>query len=179
MVVAVRKAMLQDSAGISHVHVDTWRSTYGGIIPEERLANLSYDRSQKMWERIISEAKGTTFLAEDDLGRVVGFAHCGPARNTKDFGGELYAIYVTREMQEKGIGRALTLSSAQDLRDRGYDSMLVWVLAQNPFKRFYESLGGEQVSTKDEEIGGKTLKELGYGWRNLDSLIARLKTQPK
>jgi hypothetical protein len=27
------------------------------------------------------------------------------------------------------------------------------------------------VRTRDVEIGGTTLKELGYGWKNLDFLI--------
>jgi GNAT superfamily N-acetyltransferase len=175
MAVRVRKAVLQDAVGIAHVHVDTWRSTYGGIVPDERLANMSYERSQRMWEEILSNPKETLFVAEDDPGHVVGFASCGPARDNEDFSGELYAIYVTQSMQGKGVGRALSLSVAQDLTANGCDSMLVWVLAQNPFRRFYESLGAEQVSAKDIVIGGKTLKELGYGWKNLDLLIARLR----
>lgn len=179
MAVRVRRAVAQDAPAIAHVQVDTWRSTYGGIIPAELLANLSYERSQGMWEKILSDPKGTMFVAEDDSGHVVGFADCGPARDNKDFSGELYAIYVTQDMQGKGIGRMLSLSVVQDLRAHGYYSMLVWVLAQNPFKRFYESLGGEQASTKDIVIGGKTLKELGYGWKNLDLLIAKLENYPR
>jgi ribosomal protein S18 acetylase RimI-like enzyme len=175
MAVRVRKAVLQDAAGIAHVHVDTWRNTYWGIVPDEHLANLSYERSQRMWEKILSDPKQILFVAEDDPGHVVGFASCGPARDNVDFSGELYAIYVTQSMQGKGIGEALSLSVAQDLRAHGCDSILAWVLAQNPSRRFYESLGAEQASAKEIVIGGRTLKELGYGWKDLDFLIARLR----
>lgn len=113
------------------------------------------------------------FVAEDAPGNIVGFAECGPARDSKDFDGELYAIYVVQDMQGKGIGKMLSLSVARELKARGCGSMLIWVLAQNPFRRFYESLGGQQVGTKDTIIGGKALKELGYGWKNLDSFIGK------
>jgi ribosomal protein S18 acetylase RimI-like enzyme len=169
-----RRAVVQDAAGIALVHVDTWQSTYRGIVPDERLSNLSYERSQRMWEKTLSDPQGTTIVAEDVPGHVVGFANYGPARDSEDFDGELYAIYVLQSMQGRGVGKMLVLSAAKDLKARSFDSMLVWVLAQNPFKRFYEKLKGEQVSTRDIVIGGKTLKELGYGWRRLDSLIARL-----
>jgi ribosomal protein S18 acetylase RimI-like enzyme len=174
MVPRARRAVVADAAGIALVHVDTWRSTYRGIVPDERLSNLSYERSQRMWEKILSDPKGTMIVAEDVPGHVAGFANCGPARDNSNFDGELYAIYVLQSVQGRGVGKMLVLSAARELRARGFDSMLVWVLAQNPFKRFYERLGGEQVGSKDIVIGGKTLKELGYGWRSLDSLIARL-----
>jgi len=90
------------------------------------------------------------------------------------FNGELYAIYVIQSMQGRGAGRKLALAAARDLKGRGSNSMLVWVLADNPYKRFYERMGGEQVLTRDVDVGGKSLKELGYGWKSLDSLIARL-----
>jgi ribosomal protein S18 acetylase RimI-like enzyme len=177
MAVRVRRAVLQDAIAIAHVHIDTWRSTYHGIVPDEVLSNMSYERGQRIWEAtFLDPSKSTSvFVAEDDQSNVVGFAACGPARgDERVFSGELYAIYVIQRMQGKSVGRRLVLSAAHDLTARGLDSMLVWVLAKNPFNRFYESLGGEQVLTKDIVIGGKALKELRYGWKNLDSLIARL-----
>jgi len=124
-----------------------------------------------MWKRILSDTKGTMFVAEVK-GRIVGFADCGPIRDSEeDYTGELYAIYVNEAMQGKGVGRMLSHDVAKNLKSRGFDSMLVWVLAENPFRRFYESLGGQQVRTRDITIGGKTLTEWGYGWKTLAPLI--------
>lgn len=177
MTISVRKAILQDAGAIAHVQVDTWRSTYRGIMTDEFLSSMSFEQRQRNWEAgfLNPESVTAVFVAEDDQNHVVGFAACGPVRdNQKAFSGELYAIYVIQSLQGRGVGRRLTLSVAQDLRNRGFDSMLVWVLAENPFRRFYEGLGGEKVLTRDIVLGGKTLKELGYGWKSLDSLIARL-----
>jgi GNAT superfamily N-acetyltransferase len=173
MVVKVRRASISDAPAIARVHADTWRTTYKGLMTDEFLPNLSYDRRQRMWEESLNDPKRTTtvLVADDEEGRVIGFAACGAARDEKEYDGELFAIYVTQDWQGRGVGRELLRSAAQDLKARGFGSMLVWVLADNPFRRFYESLGGERVRTRNAEIGGQGLRELGYGWRSLDSLI--------
>jgi len=49
--------------------------------------------------------------------------------------------------------------------------MLVWVLAENPACSFYAALGGQQVYEKTETIGGASLVEVAYGWRDLRALV--------
>ena len=44
----IRPATLEDAPAIARVHVDTWRTTYAGIVPDEHLAKLSYERSQAL-----------------------------------------------------------------------------------------------------------------------------------
>lgn len=51
--------------------------------------------------------------------------------------------------------------------------MLVWVLAENPFRRFYEALGGQYVRTEQFELGGAMLDEVAYGWRDIRTLLKR------
>jgi hypothetical protein len=50
----LRAATTEDIPAIARVHVDTWRSTYSGIIPEEYLANLSYKQRENSWNQILS-----------------------------------------------------------------------------------------------------------------------------
>jgi ribosomal protein S18 acetylase RimI-like enzyme len=179
MVVRIRRALFQDAPGIARVHVDTWRGTYRGIVPDSYLDSLDYGRSQKNWEDGITDPSHRTalFVAEDDKNGIVGFAACGKVRDNKwGYSGELYAIYLNQRIQRMGSGKRLVLSVARDLEARGLESMLVWVLAENPYKRFYESIGGTYVGTSEIGLGGMKLKELGYGWRDLDSLISRLAT---
>jgi len=178
--VNVRRAQPQDAAVIARVQVDTWRSTYRGIVPDKHLDDMSCERSQRNWEKLVSDPdrRSTVFVAEDDRGSVVGFAACGAARDdARDYESELYAIYVNQNMQRKGLGKRLVLSVAQDLKARGFDSMLIWVLADNQYRRFYESIGGTQVRARYVAIGGKRLPELGYGWRGMDALVARLTSE--
>ena len=63
----IRKANIEDAMGIAKVHVDSWRTTYKGIVPEVFLENLSYDEREQNWKQ------GTTvnnvYIAEDENGQ--------------------------------------------------------------------------------------------------------------
>ena len=64
---------------------------------------------------------------------VVAVGSCGQARRTGlPHAGEIFTLYVAPEFQELGIGRALLRRLFDALIDRGLDSALTWVLAQNP-----------------------------------------------
>jgi hypothetical protein len=51
------------------------------------------------------------------------------------------------------------------------NSMLVWVLRDNPSRGFYEALGGEYVREQAITIGGANLIELAYGWPDTMALL--------
>jgi hypothetical protein len=55
----------------------------------------------------------------------------------------------------------------EKLLQTGIDNMLVWVLAKNPARKFYEALGGQFLRTKQVMIGGATLEEVAYGWTDI------------
>lgn len=168
----IRSARVDDAQAIARVQVDTWRTTYAGIVPDEYLANLDYARSATRWAQTLAapERKSRLFVAEEE-GAVVGFACGGPLREPlPGYDGELYAIYVLKAHQDRGIGRTLVAAVAGDLLSRGYGSLVIWVLQDNPSRGFYEALGGQVIAEKGIEIGGATLIEAGYGWPDLASL---------
>jgi hypothetical protein len=39
----IRRAELNDVVGIAKVHVDSWKTTYKDIVPDEFLIKLSYE----------------------------------------------------------------------------------------------------------------------------------------
>lgn len=77
----VREAKISDATGIALVHVESWRTTYKSILPKEFLMNLSYKRREQFWETSIPE--GNVFVAENDEGKIVGFASGGIERGGK------------------------------------------------------------------------------------------------
>ena len=52
------------------------------------------------------------------------------------------------------------------------DTMLVWTLADNPYRRFYERRGGKLIAEKDIEIGVQKLVEVAFGWEDVASLTS-------
>jgi GNAT superfamily N-acetyltransferase len=170
----IRQAALEDAAGIARVHVDTWRTTYRGIVPEEYLANMSYEESEKRWASRLSdsEAKTRIYVAEDEAGHIAGFVCGGPDRdNDPVYKAELYAIYILQAYHGQGIGRRLTLALVEALLQIGLDSMILWVFAVNPARRFYEALGGQLVKSNQFEINGLPIDEVAYAWPNIRTLL--------
>ncbi len=170
----IRTANPTDAAPIAKVHVDSWRTTYEGIVPAEYLANLSYSDRQSMWNDALTTDRPATsnFVAQTESGDVVGFASAGPERDgNPTYQAELYAIYLLQERQNRGLGRRLVSAATHSLLQHGFTSMLLWVLEDNrPACRFYESLGGKLISRKTVTIGGANLQEVSYGWKDITAL---------
>lgn len=169
----IREANQTDTFGIAKVQVDSWRTTYKGIVPESYIASLTYEDREGRWREFFSEVNNQfAFVAEIGEKNIVGFASGGRNRGDEDIHeGELYAIYLLHEYQRRGMGRLLVKAIVERLLQRGMSSMLVWVLAENPFRAFYEALGGKYVSEKEIVIGGATLIEVAYGWEDLNRLL--------
>ncbi len=168
----IRAARVEDAPEIGRVHVNSWRTTYKGIVPDEVLANLSYTlREQKARQRLSSPTT-RTYVAENEQGQIVGFVVGGLNRDASSaYVSELYAIYILREVQGRGIGKKLTHALVERLVQDKLYSMLVWVLADNPSRGFYEALGGQYVATKPIEIGDALFDEVSYGWDDIRVML--------
>ena len=79
--IRIRQAIDSDARGIARVHIDSWRSTYAGIVPADHLAGLDYDEREARWHRILADRRQNAFVAEDADGRIIGFASGGPERS--------------------------------------------------------------------------------------------------
>jgi ribosomal protein S18 acetylase RimI-like enzyme len=166
----IRSARPDDAPAIARVHVDSWRETYAGIVPDDFLASLSYERREGMWRSGLEHPawKGVLFVAEDPEHGVVGFVAGGPPQEgDEEFSCELWALYLLRAHQGRDIGRQLFRRFTSEMASRGHSSMLLWVLAENPTTGFYERMGGVKVREREIEVGGKKLVEWAYGWRDL------------
>lgn len=167
----IRKAGVEGARGIAEVHVDSWLSTYRSIVQDAYLNSLTYDSREESWRRGL--VNDSVFVAEDGNGRITGFATGGKERSG-DYpavAGELYAIYLRKDCQTKGAGRALTAAVAADFLANGLDSMLVWVLKDNPSRGFYEKLGGILLDEKTITIAGEPLPEVAYVWEDMRPLV--------
>jgi GNAT superfamily N-acetyltransferase len=172
--VHIRPANVNDAAAIANVHVESWRTTYKGIVPDDFLAKLSYAQREQMWRQVLTDPDNPSFVyvAEDDRGQVVGFVSGGPERRRDPVDtGALYAIYLLAAYQGQGIGRQLVRTLVSRLRQEGITALLLWVLAENPARTFYEQLGGRLVDEKTVTIGSVPLIEVAYGWLDSHTLI--------
>ena len=167
-------------------HVAAWRSAYAGILPETYLATLSAVREAASYQRgIASRLNGhAAFVAvagEEDTpegsrtppgGLVVGFVTGGRARRQDMAEGEVETLYVLDDWRERGLGRRLMRAMAAHLHALHCRNALVWVLADNPSRWFYERIGGRTVAHQAISVAGQPVTQQAMLWDPVESLLA-------
>ncbi|MBX9943037.1 MAG: GNAT family N-acetyltransferase [Reyranella sp.] len=184
--IRIRRAGRNDAAAIGRVHVETWQSTYAGLLPDVLLVAMSDVRQSAWWSRALAdpgEARGI-FVADDQEMGVVGFGSCGPVRDPPEGlpggldgreirVGEVYTLYVEPDFQNRGLGRRLLDVLFRQLKADGCDTAVLWMLADNPTRFFYEGLGGERVGERIDTMAGADVEEVAYAWRDLARPLIR------
>ncbi|MGI4787252.1 MAG: GNAT family N-acetyltransferase [Janthinobacterium lividum] len=164
----IREATPADAAGIARVHVESWRTTYPGIMPQEHLDALSLTERELTWQSILSPERANqsfTVVAETEDGDIVGFANGGKERSgDPGYHAELYMLYLLQSYQGQGLGRWLMQAAARRLREEGFSTLMLWTHIRNPARGFYEALGGIPARTTQRIIKGITYDDVGYGW---------------
>lgn len=173
-----RVALAEDAGDIARVHVESWRTTYRGLLPDGFLAAMDVREYENRWSRTLrdSHQRSAVFVVEEQ-GRIVGYASCGRERDgDRRYEGELYAIYLLREAQGRGHGRALVAAAADHLARRAMTSMVVWVLRDNtPARGFYERLGGVYMRDRPLDLGlGAAVREVAYLWADTAEIRGRV-----
>ena len=169
----IRNAIESDAEGIAFVHVNSWRTSYAGIIDPSFLENISYDKHLASWKEIL-QSKNSQELVILFEGKIVGFAGFGPVRLEscidhpllKDKNaniGEVYAIYLLEQHKGKGCGKALFNKCRFHLSQEGFESFVVRALTDNVRARsFYENEGGKLMREISIIIGDKSYPEVFY-----------------
>ncbi len=165
----VRLATDADVEGMARVSVDTWRLTYGGILPDAYLARMRAGAHEAQKRRMLHGPGAIHFVAEEQMtAEPVAFASAGPSRGgPPGVTGEIYELYVQNGFQRQGLGRRLLEAAGAWLAERGHEAMIVWVLADNPNRDFYERIGGHFTNLRTIRVGGVAVDEASYVWRDL------------
>ncbi|WP_379147771.1 GNAT family N-acetyltransferase [Paenibacillus sp. sgz500992] len=168
----IRESKISDAKGIAKVHVDCWRTTYRNIMPDEFLEKLSYEQRTRLWMRNLSKDDNYVFVAENNLGEVIGFADGGKREtNTVENSGDLTSIYVLEQYQGLGIGRQLLRILFLQFEKLSINRVFVEVLEGNKSRYFYEAFGAEWIQTEKVKIAGSELNLLVYEWKGIGSVL--------
>jgi L-amino acid N-acyltransferase YncA len=169
--IGIRMARPADAADIAHVYVESWRDTYAGILPDAGLVRMSKADQAANWARSIKQSnlRNPVLVASDAKSNIYGFASAGPTRESSlPYEGEVFTLYVAPGWTGQGIGAGLLQAIFRLFSKGGTNGMIIWALADNPSRFFYEAMGGQIVAERQHPMWGKTFREIGYGWSNLD-----------
>lgn len=149
----VRRAQPGDVDAVIEVARAAWEATYEHILPRwfrERAIAEWYARDGLL--RAVQQPGGAFFVAENDGGRLVGFAQASHRGQSEDV--ELWRIYVLPEHQRQGLGRRLLQACVEALGSvRPVRRVYVQVETENePAVRAYTAWGFRLVRQYEERI---------------------------
>ncbi len=177
MEISIRKAKNSDLNGIIRAHVETWKTAYKGVVPDNYIQGFVIRTQDKGWQNRLKNTieEKIFYIAENNKNEIVGFAIGGLERSKHpNYKGELMGIYILKEYQRKGLGKSLTKKIVENLIDMNINTMLLWVLENNPYRAFYDALGGKVIDKKIHET--LKLPVVAYGYDNLTELIKKLES---
>lgn len=165
-----REANVSDALAVAKVHIRSWRESFAGIVPPTYLDKMSVENRAKAFENGFAASSYKMFVAETSNNEIVGFADFGRARNRQSkYEAELYAIYLLRDFQRRGIGGKLFKLIVQSVIANGINSLSLISLEASPYKSFYEKMGGRVIERNTTDIEGINYKTVVYGWDKLIS----------
>jgi len=172
----MRLAMTEDAAGLAHVQITSYRTAYAPLLPASFLAQFSLEEQTQDWRDLVEANNDEiVYVTESNVGEIAGYALGRPEANGGlPYASELVAMHVLPTHQRQGVGHQLFAAIAAHLQERGCPSLVVWVLAINPARAFYEQLGGQLCGLQHETIDGQEVEEVAYAWPEIEQLRARL-----
>ncbi len=175
--ITYRKATMADAGAIARVQVGSWRDSYRGVVAQAWLDSLSIEPRTEVYRQRLG-APGEEFyelFVAERAAEIVGICDVGEPRNA-EFGcaGELYSIYLSKLYQRRGIGHGLFRSALKLLIVAGRNSMYLEALEQNPYRGFYDQLGGIMFAHGVLERLGRTYPTVFYQWPDLARTLRTL-----
>lgn len=159
MSIVVRPAELGDVPGLARVHVESWRETYRGQVPDEVLDDPSFiERRERFWTAVITDDRpGVNRRAAAAIldGKVVGAALAStPTDDDATWPQQLYVLYTYAAVHGRGAGAAL-LGTVLDLDEPA----ALWVADPNPrAQAFYRKQGFEPDGVSKVEDGIREIR---------------------
>lgn len=149
-----------DRLAVSSIYEAGWKYAYKDIVPQDYLDSIEAGR----WASCL-DMEGVGSLVVEEDGKLIGTSSFSKSR-WEQFGGfgEIISIYLLPEYIGRGYGRQLLEMVVIELAKRGFQDILLWVLAENKnARKFYEKCGFTKTEhSMMHEIGGKELQELQY-----------------
>lgn len=143
MAIKIQPAEIWHVQLLAKIHVDSSRAAYATIYPPGHWEDTTYKSRAERFKSALQEGSEDTYVAVEGED-VVGFVAIGPARDEDlpESVAEIWAIYVAPMWWRKGVGSALYHFAETSLKQQGFESIVLWVLADNqPARAFYEAVG--------------------------------------
>ena len=159
MNVLIRKVAPGDESDLAHIQTESWRSAFSRILDAETLEKCTDPaRAAEMYRRLLEDRVGNGYILSLD-GKPHLFAWWDASRDADSAGAaELIAIHSLPENRRRGYGRMMMDRVLSDVREAGFDEIVLWVFGANAVARsFYEAFGFAPTGLTRTKLGAETV----------------------
>ena len=160
----IRKADLADADIVGTISARSWQVAYRGIVPDEYLEKITPEYRAERFRTVLPLLPDAEFylVQEGKLPIGVFNAHTCRDENTGDCG-EIGIFYFLPEYWGKGYAAPAMQFALDRLKERDYQSVVLWVFEENlRARRFYEKQGFVADGMSKILTLGKDLVEIRY-----------------
>ena len=145
MNIKIRKARNGDEKTLAYIQTESWKSAFANIISADDLKKYTdIVKAESMYKNVLKSGYAEISVLEID-----GKPHCiaawSKARNPEfSDSAELICIHSLCDNWGKGYGTMMINHILDDIKNSGYNSVVLWVFEKNTRARsFYEKHGFE------------------------------------
>ena len=150
MQVIVRKKQKNDCSRVTHVITVSWNETYRGIVNDEILDNMYNNEDERTLKAInkFDENNNHEFVLLVD-NEIVGYMNVGRSDDEElENCGEIHALYIINKYHGNGFGKKLFNEGINELKNMGFDKMIIGCLEENKSNDFYKHIGGKFIKKR-------------------------------
>ena len=158
----IRNGKIEDAEKIAKIKIDNWRKTYEKIFPDEYLLNLNLKNEIEKYKNGFKNRKVVVFEKNNEI---IAYCYYGDKKdnNICEYSGEIFAIYVKNDCQEKGVGTILLNEALKDL-SKIHKKIMLWCAKENYRAiSFYKKNNLEIIGYDKENIGGREVEKVALG----------------
>lgn len=167
MSATIRRAVPADAAALAELGAATFVETFGHLYtPEDLQAFLDESHTVEAYATVLANPDYALWIAEAD-GRAIGYAQAGrcglPHADVRPEDGELKRLYLLRDAQNGGTGRALMDAAMAWLLCDGPRTLWLSVWSENfGAQRFYARYGFDFAGEYEFIVGEQRDREFMY-----------------
>ncbi|WP_114764793.1 GNAT family N-acetyltransferase [Vibrio rhodolitus] len=173
----IKIAEYNDYERIAHLHAQSWKTYYQGILGSQYLSSEVIDDRLLIWQtRLINPPFNQHVLIAEEKGEICGFI-CAFGNHDFEKGTIIDSLHVDSRCRGKGVGRALVVEMARWIEQHFADTgVYLEVMAQNDQAiGFYDHIGGQNSLERQwDSPCGKQITELVYTWSSPSQLLEKL-----
>jgi RimJ/RimL family protein N-acetyltransferase len=161
----IRYATVEDTDSLAKVYSNSFKKAFEGVIPNSILEEkFSFESIQKSMHKELEEGLPKNIIMFKDE-KPIGLLTFAKSKYEQldDSCTEIWRIYLDPNYWDKNIGSELMNWGLKEIKENGYEKVILWVIEDNlRARKFYEKMGFKYDGTNRIINVGREIKDLRY-----------------